>query len=343
MVLLLLGPAFVFEARLAMPLRGIQGGVPFALPLGHIIVGVLVAVVQGVRLDRAPRDRWLVMGLCASPLLLALPPAMGAHDLPALVERLGEAGTTQLWALLTVAALVAALASSLAARRFVEWFASTKRTAPRPGRAAIAVVLVGAFVVLILSSSTGVDFLSSWVRWGATGVAMVASVLVTVTPGEDHGEPVVHALLFACIGASLLGQREYVAALAAGTLSHVDPFLDPAPYEHSLREIAWAVEPRERYGWVLGGLPFLLLGRWLRDPRRAAVPLALAVLLLGSGYGISRTLDRHAEQGAARFGSEPGPAGDPLLEWSARAVPRSVPWLRAMQGESAARCVAWTP
>lgn len=111
MVLLLLGPAFVFEARLAMPLRGIQGGVPFALPLGHIIVGVLVAVVQGVRLDRAPRDRWL----------------------------------------------------------------------------------------------------------------------------------------------------------------------------------------------------------------------------------------RQAAQGAARFGSEPGPAGDPLLEWSARAVPRSVPWLRAMQGESAARCVAWTP
>ncbi len=330
-----------------MPLRGIPGGVAFAMPPAPLLVGLGAAAALALGLHRRAFDRWrpLLVVLCGVPLLVSLPAAWGSSpaELHSAIARAAADGTTHLWASLTVAALLAALAVGLVGHRIIDWRATPERASLRPARALVAALLGSAFVLLILRTSTGVDFLSSWARWGAIGVAMAASVLVALTPGENDGtEPAVHALLFACVGVSLLAQREYVAALAAGTLAHVDPFLDPAPYEHSLREIAWAVEPRERYGWLLGLLPSVVLGGWLRAPRRAALPAALALGLLGMGLGVSRQLDLRAARIAGDAGSSATEPAGALFQWSRRAIPRSVPWLEAMQSTEPVRCAVWT-
>lgn len=334
-----------------MPLRGITEGVPFALPTGLLLCGIGLAAVQGICLRRTGSYPW-ALALCAVPLAFTfladeVPATAG---LQAAIETIGVAGTTHLWALLTVSALVAATAGGLAARCLAEWRASTPPAPLRAGRGAVAAVVAGAFVALVLCTSTGVDLLSSWARWGAIGAAMVASVLVALVPaapaseGEGDPEPTVHALLVACIGLGLLAQREYVAALAAETLARGNPFFDPEPYEHSLREIARAVEPRERVGWLLALLPSLVLGGWLRSPRLAAAPLVLALTLLGAGHGLSRELDRRAAQQGRAARAVGSADAAPLIEWSARAIPRSVPWLRAMEpAEPELRCAAWVP
>ena len=205
------------------------------------------------------------------------------------------------------------------------------------------------FVALILASSTGVDWISAWIRWGGCGLAAIVCALGALLPGRSESRVLGGITFLLAVAFALLAEREYVEALGHDALAHRDPFDPAVEWVRGLREIAVAVEPRERYGPLLALLPWIAL--LPAAPWRRSLPgltTGLAVLLVGvlAATTISSRLDAGALYGAgtAPLFTQEQPEE---IRWSTRVLPRTAPWLRAMRSADPAppaspvRCAAW--
>ena len=211
-------------------------------------------------------------------------------------------------------------------------------------------LLTGPFVGLILATSTGVDWISSWIRWGGCGLAALVCAAGALLPGPHAWRARGGASFVVAVVLALLAEREYVEALAHDALALRDPFDPAAEWVRGLREIAVAVEPRERYGVLAALLPCLALAPGM-SVRAASRPLVAGLGVLAASVLVatatSSRLDAAALDAAA-VEAPRAPEPEEEIVWSARVLPRTAPWLRAMRHPPEpppppdVRCAAWT-
>ncbi len=353
-------------SHLSMDMPGLGGAAVLPASPWLLATIALAALVQGLWLHASerlpPRARWT----CDAAWLLALAPlavsAAGTRGLagtwglsvgPAggeLRDRIAEVGSASgehMWALLGALALGVGFGAARTLKLGLETRAN--ETAGFAG-AFVTFALTWPLVALILATSTGLDWISSWIRWGGCGLAMVVCAASALVPARGEARVIGGTTFVLAVMFSLLAEREYVEALGHDALAHRDPFDPTVEWARGLAEIAAAVEPRERYGLLVALLPWIALAPGV-SWRAAAPQLAAGVLVVLVGVAaaasISSRLDHGALAGAGAivFSEQDEPAE---LRWSTRALPRTVPWLRAIRGRSAPRepvspvhCAAW--
>ena len=190
-----------------------------------------------------------------------------------------------MWALLATVALGVGFGAARALQVGSAWRAQDTPEPPRLVRAAFALALTWPLVGLIVATSTGVDWISSWIRWGGCGIAAVVCAGTALVPGRAEARALGGLTFALAVGFSLLAEREYVEALCHAALAHRDPFDPAVGWVGGMREIAAAVEPRERYGPWLGLLPWLAV-----SPGAATWRCALPRLVAGLGVLTSGAL-----------------------------------------------------
>ncbi len=341
-------------SHLSMDMPGLGGA---ALPPPSFVLlstTALAALLMGASLLRrvsAGRDAGWALALvplavsAARTSSLSAPPSRVGVDLGARIAEVGSAGSEHMWALLAAVALAVGFGAARVLEVAFAWRAQAAPDAPRLARASAALALCGPFVGLILATSTGVDWISSWIRWGGCGLALVVCAGAALVPSRDDSRALGGITYVLAVAFSLLAEREYVEALGHDALAHRDPFDPAVEWVRGLRQIADAVEPRERYGPFLALLPWIALAGAAR--RGARLPLAAGVALLVSGVLAATTISSGLDASALAADATPAPAlaqPEPIV-WSSRVLPRTAPWLRAMRqppAVSPVRCAAWT-
>lgn len=337
--------------HLSMVMPGLDGAAVAPPSLALLVVTALAALWQGAWLARPSqraRDAGWILALAplAVSAVRASSPSRGG-ELGARIIDVGRAASEHMWALLAVLAL----GVGFGAARTLE-LATSERARPASvaaalPRAVLALVLTLPLVALILGTSTGVDWVSSWIRWGGCGLAVIVCMVGTLAP--ERGESrAIGALTFAlAVALALLAEREYVEALGHDALAHRDPFDPAVGWARGLALVAVAVEPRERYAPVLALLPAIGFASSWRAAglRSTGAVLATLVGALVLATGVSGWLDVRAREAAGvDETSLPEPSE---IQWSARVLPRTVPFLRAMRtsitspADEPLRCAGW--
>jgi hypothetical protein len=340
-------------SHLSMDMPGLAGAVVPPASLALLATTAIAAVLQGLWLfgsarflRRRPRAADLGWPLTLAPLavpaarvaLIRGPASTASVGIADQVVAVGSAGSEHMWALLSVLALAVGFAAARALAASIEWRASESPERAPFERALGVLVLTWPLVGLILATSTGIDCISSWIRWGGCGLAAIvcaASALVPAGPLDASvaSARVVGGVTFVfAVAFSLLAEREYVEALGHDALAHRDPFDPAVGWARGLTEIAAAVEPRERYGLLLALLPWIALAPGLAW-RRELPQLASGLLVLGMGIGLAAVISSGLDQAAVLAAGNPSvaPQEEPAeILWSSRALPRSTSWLRAM-------------
>jgi hypothetical protein len=323
--------------HLSMDMPGLGGA---ALPPPSFVLlatTALAALLQGAWLLRgSPTARDVGWALALAPLAvsaartLSLSPT--GEDLDVRIAEMGGAGSEHMWALLAAIALAVGFGAARALEVGSAWRARDTPAEPRLVRAAFALALTWPLVGLILATSTGVDWISSWIRWGGCGIAVVVCAGAALVPGRGESRALGGITFALAVGFSLLAEREYVEALGHAALAHRDPFDPAVGWVSGMREIAAAVEPRERYGPWLALLPWLAMGPGAAAWRGALPRLVAGLGVLAGGVlaatAISSRLDATALD-ASDAGTLPSVEQPEEVPWSSRVLPRTAASVRA--------------
>lgn len=359
-------------SHLSMDMPGLGGAVLPPPSFGLLAVTTLAALLEGAWLVRSARTRRWEAGWAFALLPFAVSGARAlalapAGALGARITAVGSIGAEHMWALLASLALVVGLGAARVLEEGLARWSTRTREAPRLAAALGVLVLASPLVGLIVGSSTGIDWVSSWLRWGGVGLAAIVCAGGALVPGRGASRAAGGITFVTAVGLALLAEREYVEALAHDALARgalaQGALASETAWVRGLREIAAAVEPRERYGLVAALLPCAVL-----VPRRGSPQLRREVgagvaLLAGAALvatTISMRLDEAARAAAAVDAlvtlaptQEGDVASEPAAElrrWSARVLPRTVPWVHALGRARPeqpptlvpVRCAVWT-
>lgn len=325
--------------HLSMAMPGLGGAVVPGPSVELWAITTLAALVQGALLS-GPEGRLRELGWAGAlaPLTLSAGRALSvsvAGSLEARIAEVGGAGSEQMWALLGALALTV----GFGAARVIDDYGSGRRAdARRPpsrfARAGVVLLLTLPFVALVLTTSTGLDAISAWIRWSGCGAAALVCAGSALVPHRRREARVIGGITFtSAVVLALLAQREYVEALGHDVLVHHDPFDPGLEWARGLGQIADAVEPRERYGLVTALLPWIALApgaRWRHAALREAAALVALVLVTLVGARISSRLDAIARDAVDTATVDVHRERDEI-RWAIRVLPRTAPWLRAME------------
>lgn len=329
-------------AHLSMDMPGLRGAVVSPPSLLLLVVTAIAALLEGLwLLRRSPFARDAAWALALAPLAVSAVRAHAVGEPENGVVALGSATSEHMWALLAAVALSVGFGAARVVEAALEVERRDRRSAsPRVGAAFVAALLTLPFVGLILRTSTGIDWTSSWIRWGGCGIALVVCVGGALAPDRGEGRALGIVTFAQAAVLSLFAEREYVEALGHDALAHRALFAAAgADWVRGLQQIASAVEPRERYGPIAALLPALLLVRgtvWRYIGPRVTLGFGVLAADVLFTTAIASQLD---VAGAAPPVSESAglAAEQEAIDWSKRVLPRTARWLETARAEAHCR------